>query len=109
MTKRDLSAVKEKLEAQLQVLEARAERIDNRLSDPGSPDWEENATIHEDDEVLSVLGARAEGEIQDIRLALKRIGDGTYGLCVTCNGMIPLPRLEALPFTSTCVTCASLR
>lgn len=108
MSQRDLSKIKEKLEAQLRVLEDRAERIKARLSDPGSPDWEENAVIHEDDEVLSALSERADGDIHDIRLALKRISDGTYGTCVRCHSAISLTRLEALPFTSNCVTCAAL-
>lgn len=58
MSHRDLSKIKENLEAQLRVLEDRAQQIEARLSDPGSPDWEENAVIHEDDEVLSALSAR---------------------------------------------------
>ncbi len=107
MSGRDLSKIKEKLEAQLRILEDRAQRIETRLSDPGSPDWEENAVIHEDDEVLGALSEKAEGDIHEIRLALMRIADGTYGKCVRCHSPITLTRLEALPFTANCVTCAS--
>lgn len=107
MSKRDLSQIKQKLETQLRILEERAERIDARLSDPGSPDWEENAVIHEDDEVLTALSERADGDIQGIRLALKRVADGTYGTCVRCHSPIALTRLEALPFTANCVACAA--
>jgi DnaK suppressor protein len=39
--------------------------------------------------------------------ALKRIDDGTYGLCVTCGQPIPSERLEALPFADQCVACKS--
>jgi len=108
MGRRDLSAIKQMLEQQLLNLEDRAQRIETRLSDPGSPDWEENAIIHEDDEVLSGLIGKAEQDIQEIRLALKRIEDGTYGDCVRCHTPIATQRLEALPFTANCVTCASL-
>ncbi|MDP1560907.1 MAG: hypothetical protein Q8M16_05885 [Pirellulaceae bacterium] len=107
MSHQDLSQIKQNLEAQLRILEDRAQRIEARLSDPGSPDWEENAIIHEDDEVLSALSERADGDIHDIRLALKRISDGTYGTCVRWNSSISLTRLEALPFTSNCVICAA--
>jgi RNA polymerase-binding transcription factor DksA len=107
MSQRDLSAIKARLEQQLRTLEERAQRIEARLSDPGSPDWEENAVIHEDDEVLTGLIGNAEHDIQEIRLALSRIEDGTYGSCVRCRTPIATPRLEALPFTSSCVTCAA--
>lgn len=109
MTQRDLSTIKRKLEKQLQNLEDRAQRIETRLSDPGSPDWEENALLHEDDEVLSALSEKAEGDIHEIRLALKRIAEGTYGSCVRCHSPISIQRLEALPFTANCVACASHR
>ncbi|MBL8892009.1 MAG: TraR/DksA family transcriptional regulator [Planctomycetaceae bacterium] len=106
MTKRDLSTIKRKLENQLSDLEDRAQRIELRLSDPGSPDWEENALVHEDDEVLNVLSEKVEDDIHEIRLALKRIDEGTYGSCVRCHAPISLQRLEALPFTASCITCA---
>lgn len=38
--------------------------------------------------------------------ALRRIDDGSYGLCESCGKEIKPERLEALPFTSTCITCA---
>jgi RNA polymerase-binding transcription factor DksA len=38
---------------------------------------------------------------------LKRIADGSYGICARCHSAIPVPRLEALPFTSSCVKCAA--
>ncbi len=44
---------------------------------------------------------------EHIERALKRIDDGTYGLCVTCGKLIPAERLEALPFAEQCVSCKS--
>ena len=107
MSRQDLSKIKQKLELQLRQLEDRAQRIEARLSDPGSPDSEENAVLHEDDEVLGVLSEKADADIHDIRMALLRLEDGTYGTCVRCHSHIPVSRLDALPFTSNCVTCAS--
>jgi RNA polymerase-binding protein DksA len=104
---RNLSGLRQKLEAQLRQLEDRAQRIEQRLSDPGSPDWEENATLHEDDEVLTALSEKAEGDIHEIRLAIQRIDEGTYGNCVRCHSPIAVQRLEALPFAANCITCAA--
>ncbi len=101
------AGIKSLLEAKLVELEERADRIENRLRDPGVADWEENAVLHGNDEVLSGLGDLTEKDIHEIRLALNRIESGTYGICVDCGQSIPEERLDALPFTSTCVKCAT--
>lgn len=45
--------------------------------------------------------------IRDIRDALARIEDGSYGLCERCDEPIPPKRLEALPWARLCVKCQS--
>ena len=100
------SAVKTTLEARLKELVQRATDIEARLSDPGSTDWEENATESEDDEVLSSVGSMAKNEIQEIKLALNRIETGHYGICTSCGESIAKARLEDLPYATRCVRCA---
>ena len=46
--------------------------------------------------------------IADVDNALARIDEGTYGFCDVCGLEIPPTRIEALPATTRCVTCASL-
>jgi RNA polymerase-binding protein DksA len=41
--------------------------------------------------------------------ALKRIEDGSFGLCQVCGVKIPEPRLEAIPYAALCFQCASQR
>ncbi len=55
--------------------------------------------------VNSVVAEYESRELTAIRDALARIDDGTYGICEDCESPIPLARLEALPFTPTCVKC----
>ena len=45
--------------------------------------------------------------IMDIDRALLKLGEGSYGLCDECGDEIPATRLEALPATTRCVSCAS--
>ena len=45
--------------------------------------------------------------IHDIRSALDRIEEGSYGLCERCEEAIPAKRLDALPWARLCVTCQS--
>ena len=40
-----------------------------------------------------------------VRLALERLEDGTYGECIHCGKTIGLKRLEALPWTPSCIEC----
>ncbi|RFU38441.1 conjugal transfer protein TraR [Actinomadura logoneensis] len=44
-----------------------------------------------------------------VQAALERLGDGTYGLCVTCGKPVPPGRLEARPDAARCVPCQSKR
>ncbi len=40
-----------------------------------------------------------------IDAALDRVDAGIYGKCERCGRDIPVPRLEALPYTAFCVDC----
>src|SRR5690606_7204685 len=44
--------------------------------------------------------------LAEIEAALRRIDEGTYGRCASCGELINPERLEILPFTTLCVTCA---
>jgi len=45
----------------------------------------------------------------EIDEALRRLDEGSYGLCEECSCLIGLPRLKALPFVRTCIKCQSER
>ena len=45
--------------------------------------------------------------ISKIDDALRRIEDGSYGLCDSCGGPIALDRLRARPVTTLCIDCKS--
>ena len=40
--------------------------------------------------------------------ALRRIGEGNYGLCTQCEKPIAIARLKAIPYVETCVKCQEL-
>jgi DnaK suppressor protein len=52
------------------------------------------------------LDERSKEQIEEIDLALCRIAAGSYGICEECEELIPLKRLEALPYARLCVGCA---
>lgn len=56
------------------------------------------------DFALSIL-SQEQNSLYEIDEALKRIDDGTYGICEISNKQIPRARLEARPFTRYTVEC----
>ena len=52
------------------------------------------------------LLASTEGKVAlAIREALKKIEDGSYGTCESCEKPIPAARLEMIPYASLCPKC----
>jgi RNA polymerase-binding transcription factor len=43
--------------------------------------------------------------LQNVKLALARIEDGTYGTCLMCEEEISDKRLRAVPWASYCIRC----
>jgi RNA polymerase-binding transcription factor DksA len=102
-----LAVRKAMLEGRLIELGERLEAIEEELDSHHNPDWEDLATEREGDEVLEATGNAGLTEISQIRAALRRIEDGTYGQCVRCGEDIAEPRLDAIPWTPLCRRCAT--
>jgi RNA polymerase-binding transcription factor DksA len=95
------------LRTRLGELERRLHGIEAELDSHASPDWEELATEREEDEVLEGMGQSGLRENETIRAALARIEDGSYGTCVRCGADISAERLDILPATPFCRSCAT--
>jgi RNA polymerase-binding transcription factor DksA len=105
-----MAAIEERrkqLESRLGELRVRLHRIDSELDQPVSEDFSEQATEREAEEVLEDLGAAGLLEIRMIEAALRRIADGTYGICVVCGDPIGEERLDVLPHAPRCRACAA--
>jgi RNA polymerase-binding transcription factor DksA len=97
---------KQSLLDRMQELDDRLHDIDEELEAHNSKDWQDLATEREEDEVLEGMGLSGLQEIRAIKEALKRIAMGTYGECVRCGERIWDERLDVLPYTPVCRTCA---
>jgi DnaK suppressor protein len=71
--------------------------FDNHLAD--------TATETYDRELDYSLEENSEHVLADIDAALKRIEDGTYGICTNHGEEIPVARLEARPWATLCIDC----
>src|SRR5216110_1993502 len=43
--------------------------------------------------------------LRNVKGALARVADGSYGLCLHCDEDIKTKRLDAVPWTKYCITC----
>lgn len=58
------------------------------------------------DRELSMNLISSEQEVlYQIEDALKRLDDGSYGVCQQCNKVITMSRLKAVPYASLCIEC----
>jgi DnaK suppressor protein len=57
------------------------------------------------DEINSQLVEIESRELEQIERALQRIVKGVYGRCEYCGGKIAEARLNALPYTNSCIDC----
>ena len=57
------------------------------------------------EEVSSQLADLESRQLYQIERSLARLKQGTYGVCEGCGKKIPVARLNALPFSTTCINC----
>ena len=61
------------------------------------------ATATFDREMASTLEDNSAHVLAEIDAALKRIDEGTFGVCTRCGQPIDAERLEALPWATLCI------
>lgn len=67
----------------------------------------EARTVDVERERVLALASIATGRLEEIDVALARLGAGTYGTCAGCRQQIDRARLEAVPEATFCVRCKS--
>jgi RNA polymerase-binding transcription factor DksA len=105
----NLDAVRDRLRAKIVEILARNDEVEGdrrRERTPLGADWQENAILLENDDVLEALDVDGRARIAQLRAALVRVDAGTYGRCASCDQEIAPARLEALPEVTVCIACA---
>ncbi len=101
--------IREKLEAKQKELENRLKGIKKRpgrLDQAVNSDFQEQAVERQSDEVADYLDKKIHAELHRFNQALSRMDRGEYGKCERCGKKISIKRLEALPYTERCISCA---
>jgi RNA polymerase-binding transcription factor DksA len=68
-------------------------------------DLEDQASKRERTTLQDAEVRRDRAELSDVRAALARFNDGTYGTCIDCAQPIDLQRLAAAPSAARCIGC----
>ena len=105
----DIQAVRARLIKRREELQTRASRASADLrheSDPLSADFAEQVTQRESDDVLGAISESAQQELRLLQAALRRLEEGRYTTCAVCGEPIEEERLQAVPYTDRCRTCA---
>ena len=108
----DKTRIKQKLEEERARIQELID-IDERETESQERDVEELSTIDqhpadhgtetfEQEKALSILETHRE-ELADLDLAMKKLQEGSYGKCETCEKEIPADRLDARPAARFCV------
>ena len=77
----------------------------NELKDTAAGDLIDAALDSSYNELSSQLAEVESRELRHVEQALERMRDGGYGLCERCSLKIPVARLNALPYATSCIDC----
>jgi len=69
------------------------------------PDPNDRASLESDRNFELRIRDRERKLIAKMQEAIKRIDDGTFGICEVCGGHISEKRLMARPVTTLCINC----
>ena len=101
LLRRRLEAEQERL---LEELEASSLAAKKRERSSYSEGGEFASAIVEVEKGL-IIEKRIQDQLADVKHALDKLDQGTYGLCDICGQPIEPARLEALPQASLCLSC----
>ena len=95
------------LEKQLKDLQTDIARDRQPTISPALPDINDQATLESERSFELRIKDRERKLVGKVLDALKKIGDGSYGVCESCGDEIGIKRLKARPVTSYCINCKS--
>jgi DnaK suppressor protein len=107
MTKADLNRYRKILEARQAEL-AKVLRNREGIAIEKSPDALDEVQ-HAAERELAIRNLDRESHLlRNVKAALQRIEDGTYGICLHCEEEISPKRLEAVPWAPFCIRCQEI-
>ena len=104
MTSIELGRFKQNLKAKHAELSGGLGRRDG-IAIERTPDTLDEIQFAAARELMTRNLERETGVLRDVRAALDRIAEGTYGSCLECDEEISPKRLTAIPWATLCISC----
>ena len=100
----DLKLIRQQLDSQLtKASSSRAMGDSIRIQQVADPlDMTQEALAR--DMAVQILD-RESMRVRRLRLAIERIDDGSYGICLECEEKVAPKRLKAIPWAELCISC----
>ena len=113
--RKTLQAFRAQLVAQQEELLAQLDEIEQAASSTSQPDISGDVSFDEDSVDAGSFTSEREKDLSiahnvrdllgKMTKALRKIDDGTYGLCESCGSPIGVERVKALPHVLLCLSC----
>ena len=104
MTESERSTYRRLLETKEAELQAGFQRRDRIVIEKAADEVDEMMLAQERDFAIRGLDREA-SLLQEVRAALDRLADGTYGTCLKCHEEISVKRMAAVPWAAYCRAC----
>ncbi|HUP04781.1 MAG TPA: TraR/DksA family transcriptional regulator [Bryobacteraceae bacterium] len=104
MNRTDLEKYKAMLEAKRNELSAGLRNRED-IAIEKTPDALDEVQLAGERELAIRNLDRGSNLLHDVRGALARVADGSYGVCMHCEEDIKPKRLDAVPWTKYCIRC----
>lgn len=105
--KKEIENLREILLAKRDELNSRIEQRRQEMLMEQEPEDEAGIAVRNNSAGMAIANIERELlTLGEIDLSLRRMESGKYGICGVCGEEIPLARLNAIPWTRRCVTCA---
>lgn len=104
-SKKFLNEIEEQLRNKYEKVKKVGEVYHDQLHKRLPQDSKEAMDIKQGQDLAASIEDLEQNEMILIEQALKRISDGTYGICLDCEKPIPVERLKAIPYSEYCVAC----
>lgn len=108
LSKKDLTKFRELLEEKREgvLVNAKKTLADSMVLDPSDlPDEMDLASSEQLQSFEFRLRGREKVHLAKLDLALRKLDEGTFGICAECEEPINKKRLEARPETQLCIRC----
>ena len=105
MGKTELERFRKLLESQLHELHSYFGRKYQNMNTTALPDINDQASAESERNFEIRIKDRERKLIGKVQEALKKVAEGTYGICESCGEAIGTKRLMARPVTNLCINC----